>query len=88
VETLACVRSKKIVGPGIVILMCPALRARKSLSYWGAQLATIILLPRPLIRMLIAVEELAGLVNLINMTIGTLSTRVKVLLRLGIVEHD
>jgi hypothetical protein len=67
-------RGLKSLSPRIVILVSPALRTGEGHPHRCTWLTTCILLPQMLRDTLITVEKLAGLVNLVDVTILTFST--------------
>jgi hypothetical protein len=87
VEVLARVGLEERLRPRVVVLVRPALRAREALAHGGAALAFRIRRPLALGGLLVAVQELARRVDLVNVAITALATRVEVLLVLGVAEH-
>jgi hypothetical protein len=87
VEALARVRLEHGARLGVAVLVRPALGARERLAEGRAALALGVGRPLALRRALVAVEELAGRVDLVDVPLLALAARVEELLVLGVAEH-
>jgi len=87
VKALASVRLLKLLGFGVVVLMCPALSTAQALQEGSAELAPGVFGPQVFGRLLVAIQPLAGLIHLANVAIPPLATAVEHLLLLGVGPH-
>jgi len=87
VEALARVRLEDRARLGVLVLVRPALGARERLAQGSTALALCVGRPLALRRLLVAVQELAGRVDLVDVPLLALAARVEELLVLGVAEH-
>jgi len=87
VEALAGVGLLQLLGLGVMVLVRPALSTAQALHEGRTELAPVVLGPQVLGGLLVAVQPLAGLVNLVDVTVAPLPTAVEGLLLLGVGPH-
>ena len=87
VEALAGVRLLQLLGLGVVVLVRPALSTAQALEEGGTELPPVVLGPEVLGGLLVAVQPLAGLVNLVDVAVPPLPAAVEGLLLLGVGPH-
>lgn len=86
-EALARVGREELLGLGVVVLVGPALCTAEVVQEGRTALALLVHRPKALGSLLVAVQPLAGLVHLVNVTLLALALGVAVLLLLSVAEH-